>query len=174
MRHAFVHAAELRVGDELLLPEGKTASVTHIRSERALQGDTFTTYNFAVAETCTYFVGRTGVWVHNMSNVPCKQAAANFVGNSKKMPLKDAVAKMRAELTDLAEAGKIDPKLIGKHQDDALQQLKKSGAITQDEINALKSQQRDELGRFLPIDGEASIPGRLFEQRSNQMGQNVP
>lgn len=73
---AFVPANELTIGDQFYTPEvGTIAKLTDIRVERAPLGETFTTYNFAVADWQTYFVGEPGawVWVHNRGDA-CVQA----------------------------------------------------------------------------------------------------
>lgn len=65
---------ELRIGDALVLNDGvSTAYVTDIQVQRGppAGADRFTTYNFEVGEWHTYFVGRTGVWVHNAGK-PCE------------------------------------------------------------------------------------------------------
>ena len=61
----FVQAADLQPGDTLSLAHGGLATVTANTSEFAQPGQTFTTYNFAVAEYHTYFVGEAAIWVHN-------------------------------------------------------------------------------------------------------------
>ncbi|MEZ6212113.1 MAG: hypothetical protein R3B46_12825 [Phycisphaerales bacterium] len=37
-------------------------------------GSAYTTYNIEVADYHTYFVGETGVWVHNAGTNPCQMA----------------------------------------------------------------------------------------------------
>ena len=74
----FVPASDLQLGDRLSLPEGRWASVLSIRHERAPTGSPCTTYNFEVAEHHTYFVGKSGVWVHNTGATPCQLTAARF------------------------------------------------------------------------------------------------
>jgi hypothetical protein len=64
-RNAFVPAAELQPGDALKLADGTTAVVAMLARDDAPVGSTFTTYNFAVQDYHTYFVGPHGVWVHN-------------------------------------------------------------------------------------------------------------
>lgn len=91
----FVEACELNTGDTLFLPEGRTAAVTGIRIERAEPGTSFTTYNFAVADTHTYFAGKAGVWVHNISNNPCKLLATEYLRDiNNRVPPEQALAKM--------------------------------------------------------------------------------
>lgn len=65
--HEFVPASGLCHGAELRLSSGATAYVTDVQVERGPPGHRLTTYNFAVADWHTYFVGgeSTGVWVHN-------------------------------------------------------------------------------------------------------------
>jgi len=60
----FVPAKKLRADETLTLAEGCSARVLSIVAEEAL-GQPHTTYNFEVEDFHTYFVGQTGVWVHN-------------------------------------------------------------------------------------------------------------
>lgn len=64
-RQDFVEARNLQVGYSLVLSDGLTATVVANTTETAAEGQTFTTYNFEVAEFHTYFAGKRGVWVHN-------------------------------------------------------------------------------------------------------------
>lgn len=62
---SFLPAGSLHVGDVLSLADGGTAEVVKVAKELAPPSQPFTTYNFEVADYHTYFVGQTGVWVHN-------------------------------------------------------------------------------------------------------------
>jgi hypothetical protein len=77
-RSVFVPAKELQQGDILSLSDGRTALLAEVAIENAKPGETFTTYNFEVADHHTYFVGKSGVWVHNAGN-PCDRAFDVFV-----------------------------------------------------------------------------------------------
>ncbi|MCB1245497.1 MAG: EndoU domain-containing protein [Verrucomicrobiae bacterium] len=62
----FLPMRGLRQGMRLSLArEGGTSIVTGIVSKRRPPGERFTTYNFEVEDFHTYFVGESGVWVHN-------------------------------------------------------------------------------------------------------------
>jgi len=61
----FVPAEQLAAGDVLFLVDGKAGVISSIATESAPHGQTFTTYNFEVAEFHTYFAGASGAWVHN-------------------------------------------------------------------------------------------------------------
>jgi len=74
----FVPAGELRAGDELRLANGGHAVVTANTRETAPLGETFTTYNFEVADFHTYFAGRSEVWVHNDGVKMCQLARAGI------------------------------------------------------------------------------------------------
>lgn len=74
----FVAAKELRTGDELALADGGTGEVQAKTLETKVDGGTFTTYNFEVAQFHTYFVGHAGVWVHNSSPAPCERVFSIF------------------------------------------------------------------------------------------------
>jgi hypothetical protein len=58
-------ANALHAGDRVWLSSGESAEVTKVRRLAGAANGTLTTYNFEVSEHHTYFVGRTGVWVHN-------------------------------------------------------------------------------------------------------------
>jgi len=62
---AFVPASDLRPGDMLRLSDGGAALITEVTMQEAQAGGTFTTYNLEVADTHTYCVGASGIWVHN-------------------------------------------------------------------------------------------------------------
>ncbi len=74
----FVPAGELRAGDELRLANGGHAIVTANTRETVPLGETFTTYNFEVADFHTYFAGRSEVWVHNEAVAMCQLARAGI------------------------------------------------------------------------------------------------
>ncbi len=90
---AFVSVKDLRCNDVFACADGGSAVVTHLRVEHAPKGQTFTTYNFTVEEFHTYFVGSSGIWVHNAY---------------PKVPIKQQVATLTDDLAELA----------GKHIDD--------------------------------------------------------
>jgi hypothetical protein len=60
---------DLKLGEILLLSNGDFAEVAELRFARATEGEMFTTYNFAVEGSHTYFVAANGdarwLWVHN-------------------------------------------------------------------------------------------------------------
>ncbi len=66
IRGDWVEAADLRVGDQLLRPNGTWTTVTSVEKETRSE----TVYNFEVGENHNYFVGTLGVLVHNQ----CKLA----------------------------------------------------------------------------------------------------
>jgi hypothetical protein len=74
----FCQASQLEIGDELLLADGRHATIFYIDQQQAADGETFTTYNFSVDGDHTYFVGKFGVWVHNTGN-PCDEAFEIYV-----------------------------------------------------------------------------------------------
>jgi len=47
-----------------------------VEFENAPAGETFTTYNFEVADYHTYFAGAEGIWVHNTGLDPCELISA--------------------------------------------------------------------------------------------------
>jgi hypothetical protein len=73
----FIPAKELAVGQHLTLADGTSATITAIETEQSADGQSFTTYNFAVEGHHTYFVGQHALWVHNQGN-PCDEAFEIF------------------------------------------------------------------------------------------------
>jgi hypothetical protein len=73
----FTAADDLRIGDTLVLADNRTATIIEISETVASENEQFTTYNFSVQGDHTYFVGETGVWVHNAGAV-CDRAAEIF------------------------------------------------------------------------------------------------
>jgi len=67
-KQAFVPVSELQAGDTFLTRSGQYQTLESIRIERAPAVETFTTYNFEVADFHTYFAGRAEFWVHNRGN----------------------------------------------------------------------------------------------------------
>ncbi|CAN5539928.1 hypothetical protein BH09VER1_BH09VER1_23980 [soil metagenome] len=78
-RNKFIPACEIESGSRLRLLGGTSAHVTGIIEEETKGAISFTTYNFEVEDFHTYFVGKSGVWVHNSAKTPCEQAAATFI-----------------------------------------------------------------------------------------------
>ncbi len=145
IRHGgFVEAGELQIGDELSLADSRTAHVTAIRDESALPGQTFTTYNFAVEEHHTYFVGRTGIWVHNTGN-PCDALTAKFFDLAD---LPENKGKTKRELFDLLKqqdnsdilTPDFDADQLARHWDDVENRLfdpKNSSNLRKDNLGKL-------------------------------------
>ncbi len=124
-KSAFVEAQDLNAGDKLALPEGQSAIVTAVRIERAAPGKSFTTYNFAVADTHTYFAGRQGVWVHNLGDNPCKILAAGYLDDIARGATPDqALAKMASKADEMLAAKELaDQAARDKHLADAIKEL---------------------------------------------------
>jgi hypothetical protein len=74
----FVPMGDLKTGDVLTTTSGKSVTVTSNSRQRAPPGETFTTYNFEVADFHTYFVGKSNVWVHNDGKSPCDEVFSAF------------------------------------------------------------------------------------------------
>ena len=72
-RGSFVAAKELVEGDILAAANGDAHRVISIRAQEAEGNGRFETYNFEVAGTHTYFVGPSGIWVHNAGKAPCER-----------------------------------------------------------------------------------------------------
>lgn len=68
---------KLKVGHQVYLIEGKRSYVLGNHRQNAPPGETFITYNFEVEGFHTYFVGQSGVWVHNEGEF-CERALSIF------------------------------------------------------------------------------------------------
>ncbi|EDM24682.1 hypothetical protein LNTAR_18415, partial [Lentisphaera araneosa HTCC2155] len=77
-KQKFVPVKDLKVGDVFRLANGEFATLAKIGTEKAVHGETFTTYNFEVADYHTYFAGDSGLWVHNMGRTLCEQLYSVF------------------------------------------------------------------------------------------------
>ncbi|QGJ68670.1 Hypothetical protein PBC10988_3310 [Planctomycetales bacterium 10988] len=98
----FHEVDQLTPGQTLSLPEGQTAKILRLTSELAQPGETFTTYNFSVSETRTYFVGKAGIWVHNNSETDCiKEVDKLRLRLERGMDSETAITKFREALDDI-------------------------------------------------------------------------
>ncbi|MBA4020492.1 MAG: hypothetical protein C0483_25305 [Pirellula sp.] len=100
-RDEFVELKALQPGYRLQLSTGQEAVVEDLTTEEAASGETFTTHNFAVADFHTYFVGDSGIWVHNAGGSACaKLKGIIFRGLEKGDPAR------QVQLEVLGEANK--------------------------------------------------------------------
>lgn len=72
-------ASGLMIGDKLVLLRGGTAVVV----SAVYQAEREDTYNFEVAEAHTYFVGMSGIWVHNQSLFRATKGEAAYFRGAK-------------------------------------------------------------------------------------------
>jgi len=100
--------------------------VTGVRIERTAPGKSFTTYNFAVADTHTYFVGKHGVWVHNLGDNPCKLLAAGYLDDIARGATREqALANMGKTADEMLASKKLASQAArDKHLADAIEELK--------------------------------------------------
>ena len=75
---SFTPASELVIGDILELSSRQHCAVVKLENIEAAFGEYFTTYNFEVADFHTYFVGKSGVWVHNAGSFNCEKLFSVF------------------------------------------------------------------------------------------------
>ena len=73
-----------QAGDVVTTANGGSATIAANLRERAPPGETFTTYNFEVAEFHTYFVGAAGVWVHNRGVIDCEKLKSMLLARADK------------------------------------------------------------------------------------------
>ncbi len=69
----WVEMGTLQAGQKLQRLRGSISQVLSNNRQNAPPGETFTTYNFEVEDFHTYFVGESGVWVHNTGEAPCEK-----------------------------------------------------------------------------------------------------
>jgi len=114
-RGSFIAADGLEVGDTLVLADGHDATIVGIDEQIAAEGETFTTYNFAVDGDHTYFVGDSGVWVHNTGN-PCDEAFKVFAKTFRETdnPIEAAKAA-RNTLDATIDAADVGRAMYRKH-----------------------------------------------------------
>ena len=121
---SFIPADGLAIGDTLVLADGNEATITSIEEQSAAEGEAFKTYNFAVDGDHTYFVGESGVWVHNTGNV-CDEAFDLFAkrvanGDKESDALREAIRHIRKS--------EDNNPLAQKHIDDLLNKLEKDAS----------------------------------------------
>ncbi len=75
----FIPADQLQPSSRLVSADGRVLTIQSISRRTSDDDQSFTTYNISVSGAHTYFVGRLQTWVHNMSLLPCKQAAEKFI-----------------------------------------------------------------------------------------------
>ena len=125
-RRAFIPAKQLSIGETFSLINGRTVRVTNLATQDANPGETFTTYNIEVEDHHTYFVSRSGAWVHNVGD-PCQKSSKEFQRLRKTMPDDEALTLAR------------------KHLHDQLDELEKAGKGISDAERHLHDMQLDKL-----------------------------
>lgn len=111
----WVPLGDLKPGDTLLLADARTARVLEIAGPRGPPpSNGYTTYNIEVANFQTYFVGTSGVWVHNTGNA-CERAFQVWRWLRDKQGLDDIAAFNRLK----ERLPRAEPKLLG----DVLQEI---------------------------------------------------
>ena len=110
-KQEFVPVEDLEVGDVFRLANGEFATLAKIDTEKAVHGETFTTYNFEVADYHTYFAGVSGLWVHNTGG-PCQEILAVYKLAVKSLGLTGSTKTKRLEI--LEEMMRIGKKKLDK------------------------------------------------------------
>jgi hypothetical protein len=132
----FVPAKELRAGNRLSTIGGEVMEVVEISIETAGGNRCFTTYNFEVEDFHTYFVGQSGVWVHNKGEA-CERIAAWYYRARKRAPAGETpyqtFVKMKASADKLPLEGKAW-RLAAKEVNDEMFKLAAKGEIKLDEL----------------------------------------
>lgn len=165
-KQGWIGMGELRPDEKLRLNNGSMAIVVSTEIEKALEGQTFTTYNFEVEGTHTYFVAPKGslacvgtVWVHNA----CGGKAAKPLPTVKFSAAKNP--DLAANIKNAQQAG--HPKILthGGNYDAnrkaALREVPKISGFTRDEYPFASSMEG----------GEGSWVGHVpASQQSSQGG----
>ncbi len=146
----FVPASRLEPGHDFRLANGGEAILEAVWTEEAPHGETFTTYNFEVADFHTYFVGPEGVWVHN-TGLPddfcdgIRTATERELRQGKKLwPATERAILDRAKATDgqVADVAKkvtdfqIDEMVAGRVPVDELPTYAQIKGLAQGKISA--------------------------------------
>jgi len=156
-RDEFVMARDLKVGDEFRLADGTTATLARTEREYAERGCFFDTYNIGVPGTDTYFVGKSGLWTHNMCT-PDEQSVLGLfravMKGGKNNPVDEAL-RIANKLPD--EAGRV----TGAFLDDVLvsiDELHDAGKLDKHLIEL-----GEELGEWSSKSAREALAGRKFE-----------
>jgi hypothetical protein len=95
------------------LADGGEAVVEGVTVESAPAGETFTTYNLAVAGFHTFFVGEHGVWVHNAGNRACDAIGSAYELAKKVAEPGDAIKSLGKKLSKYTDGDYIKGLLRG-------------------------------------------------------------
>jgi polyhydroxyalkanoate synthesis regulator phasin len=126
----FVEARELKCHDVLGTANGDSAIVESTHCEVASPGTTFTAYNLTVEECHTYFVGKSGIWVHNSGNLTCEIMQSVFDKHvAKGLPADEALKKVEEALESRVKNGRLTTEAAEKHLKDAIKDLKEKGKL---------------------------------------------
>lgn len=123
----WVTASELRVGDQVLRPDGKWTRITSIWQERT----PITVYNFEVEGNHSYFVGDIGVLSHNCAasdiaarvvrgfkNLQCAECAETLLSAFNKAGIQGTIRELRSSADVIVSAGQNTGEAIsinGRH-----------------------------------------------------------
>jgi hypothetical protein len=115
---------DLNTGDVLTTTSGKSVTVTSNSRQRAPPGETFSTYNFEVEDFHTYFVGQSGLWVHNEGKSKCEEMMS-IVAAVERIHPTDLPFQRLVRLRDqLAKTpGTVDSETVGRTIADITQQM---------------------------------------------------
>jgi len=109
----WIAMSDLRTGQRLRLISGTQGYILANQRQNAPPGETFTTYNFEVENFHTYFVGESGIWVHNSGEF-CDRLMSAFIHFLSKTPNDELAAyrTMRKRLPDLKNNQKSEAAVI--------------------------------------------------------------
>jgi hypothetical protein len=181
----FVPIGDLEEGQTLYVRGGEFGKVVSTQRERAPPGGSFTTYNFEVEDFHTYFVGQSGVWVHNTGAAACRRMFSLFdrildfknykgnlgkgyddivrrLGNSLDQDLKSTfVEGILEDLPRLKDAGKVDPRIVAFATEDGV--FKPAEAFLGSRFELLSGRRITGRAptRFDPVTGN-QLPGADF------------
>ncbi len=101
-RGLFVAAEDIKSGEHFILRNKESVEVVSASLDEnyfARNNVERTTYNLVVADFHTYFVGKQGVWVHNISNNLCEDASSVLRGMYRSWHKVKNVTKNKVEKT---------------------------------------------------------------------------
>ena len=186
----WIAARLLTIDDRLVITDDKTVVITDITNEVAPEGKAFTTYNFEVADTHTYFVLQEGkldgcfaVWVHNTG--ACKitynkkdqvtrlRATVDYSDLGKGTSTTKAARDSIKKAGKLYEAGHIRGKLLGglggKLSDNVFAQLRK---INRGKYNKFEKYIADHLKKQGKL-GKVDIDVKLLNRNKLGVPQKI-
>jgi hypothetical protein len=174
----FVPLGEIDVGDEVVLASGELATVFRVVRQQVCDGEEFgfaQTYNLDVGGANTYFVGRSGLWVHNAASGRCKTlfSILEWLLDAN-TPLPDARGRVNlypmVNHPAFASEDIADKRQIALH----LQNKALAKSIETGSVDVSKCYSYNELKEIRRTNGFGSPPDRLGDRDLLEVNHGAP